>query len=162
MKFILERVFSSTPPSLATHGNDTTTPRRATAHRPPNKTSRRGLVTSRVGQGYYRQQILQRFNYRCAVTGSKMEEILIASHIVPWREATDEERLDVDNGILLSPIYDALFDKHLISFTDDGVMLLASTLGTEDVESLGIDTSLRVAVSDGMTPYLGRHRENLR
>jgi predicted restriction endonuclease len=77
-------------------------------------------VTSRVGQGYYRQKLIKKFNGKCAVTKNDVEEILIANHIVPWRHSSDEERLDPDNGILLSPLYDALFDKHMITFGDDG------------------------------------------
>ena len=89
-------------------------------HLKSDKTERQGLVISRVGQGYYRQELIKKFNCRCTVTSIDSEEILIASRIVPWRLSTDEERLDVENGILLSPLYDALFDKHLISFNDDG------------------------------------------
>jgi hypothetical protein len=63
---------------------------------------------------------------------------------------------------LLSPTYDALFDKHLISFTDDGEMLFASSLGTEAIKRLSIDSSLVLDVSEGMKPYLKRHRESLR
>ena len=82
----------------------------------PNQTERSGLVTSRVGQGAYRKRIIHRWEYKCAVTKFDKLEVLIASHIVPWSKATDQERLDVHNGILLSPTYDALFDKHLITF----------------------------------------------
>ena len=88
---------------------------RESNYRKPNETERTGLVTSRVGQGYFKQQVLQRWDGKCAVTGSKVLGILIASHIIPWSEASDDEILDVDNGTLLSPLYDALFDKHLIS-----------------------------------------------
>src|SRR5690606_28985723 len=91
----------------------------------PNVTERQGLVTSRVGQGAYRKRILHRWDYQCAVTGFEKLEVLIASHIVPWAEASHEERLDVNNGILLSPTYDALFDRHLISFDDRGRILLS-------------------------------------
>ena len=87
----------------------------------PETTERVGLVLSRVGQGYFRKQLIDRWNGKCAVSGCSISKILIASHIVPWSEANDKERLDVDNGILLSPTLDALFDKHLISFKDDAL-----------------------------------------
>ena len=77
---------------------------------------RKWLVTSRIGQGYYRQQIIEKWNGKCAVSKTDILPILIASHIVPWSESNDDERLDVENGILLLPFYDALFDKYLISF----------------------------------------------
>lgn len=160
VRFVLEPVANSLDNGILgyvpqAHG-------RSLHHHPPDRTSRRGLVTSRVGQGYYRQELLERFNSRCALTGCAIAEILVASHIVPWRDATDAERLDTDNGILLSPTYDALFDKHLISFTDDGEMLIASSLGTEAIKRLSIDSSLVLEVSEGMKPYLKRHRESLR
>jgi len=79
--------------------------------RSPSITEREGLVTSRVGQGAYRRSILFRWNFKCAVTNYSRNEILIASHIVPWKDSTNQERLDRNNGILLSPTYDALFDR---------------------------------------------------
>ncbi|WP_071596984.1 HNH endonuclease signature motif containing protein [Niabella aurantiaca] len=67
---------------------------------------------------------MHRWRFACAVTGYTKHEILIASHIVPWRHANNIERLDVHNGILLSPVYDALFDQHLISFENNGKIIL--------------------------------------
>jgi len=119
------------------------------------------LVTSRVGQGYFRQQVLQRWDGKCAVTGSDVLSILIASHIIPWSEASDEERLDVDNGILLSPLYDALFDKHLISFDDDGNILFSPTMSDDHIGQLGISINAKISVKRGMLKYLARHREKL-
>lgn len=127
----------------------------------PNTTSRKGLVTSRVGQGWYRQAIRQKFNDKCAVTGASNSQILIASHIVPWRDATDDERLDENNGILLSPNYDALFDKHLISFTDEGAIIVSNKLTEYDLAALGISHSHRCKIHEGMLPYLKRHRRAL-
>ncbi|MCX6324654.1 MAG: HNH endonuclease, partial [Sphingobacteriales bacterium] len=94
----------------------------------PNETERKGLVTSRVGQGAYRKRIIHRWEYKCAVTGFDKLNILIASHILPWAEADDNQRLDVHNGILLSPTYDALFDRHLISFENNGKILLSDSI----------------------------------
>lgn len=128
----------------------------------PTTTERKGLVTSRVGQGYYRHEILQRFGSKCAVTGADSEELLIASHIVPWRDSNEFERLDVNNGILLSPTYDALFDKHLISFSNDGEILLSASVKHDLFEALGITGAEKILIFDGMKAYLERHRENLR
>jgi 5-methylcytosine-specific restriction enzyme A len=130
--------------------------------RQPNKTERQGLVTSRVGQGYYRQEIINKFEGMCAVTGCNLAEILIASHIVPWRECNDDERLDVENGLLLCPNYDALFDKHLISFGDDGRIIISGLLLNEEIDNLFIDKDASISVSNGMKPYLERHRSALR
>ena len=162
VRFILERVVSNgASVNGDMHGNlsQTTTSRFQTK---PSTTERKGLVTSRVGQGYYRQEILRRFDGRCAVTGVNSEELLIASHIVPWRDSNEFERLDVNNGILLSPTYDALFDKHLISFEDDGHIVLSTNLPANLFSSLGVSGIEKIKVFEGMKVYLLRHRENLR
>ncbi|MEX2362002.1 MAG: HNH endonuclease, partial [Balneolaceae bacterium] len=103
----------------------------------PNTTERNGLVTSRVGQGAYRKSILHRWEYKCAVTNFDDPRVLIASHIVPWKESTDEQRLDVDNGILLSPTYDALFDRHLITFDEKGKIVLSDQIMTDSFIKIG-------------------------
>jgi len=128
----------------------------------PTKTERTGLVTSRVGQGWYRRALLSKFGGKCAVTGLDLEEVLIASHIVPWRASSEDERLDPNNGILLSPTYDALFDKHLISFSDDGNILVSSSLTAEQRIAAGINTNEKIKINEGMKAYLSRHRAELR
>ncbi len=128
-------------------------------YKKPNKTERSGLVTSRVGQGYYRQKIREKWNYKCPVTGCEVLSILISSHILPWSECNDDERLDVENGILLSPDVDALFDKHLISFTNDGEMILSNRITEQQLNRLGIPTDVVITISQGMKRYLGKHRE---
>ena len=104
----------------------------------PNETERRGLVTSRVGQGAYRKRIIHRWEYKCAVTGFDKLNVLIASHIVPWSDSNDNERLDVHNGILLSPTYDALFDKHLITFENTGKIILSPIIETQAFQKIGV------------------------
>ena len=125
----------------------------------PNVTERSGLVTTRVGQGAYRKSILHRWEYKCAATGYNDLKILIASHIKPWRDSIDKERLDVDNGILLSPDFDALFDKHLISFENSGKIILSSQLETSDYKILGITGKEKIReLSEGNCFYLNEHR----
>ena len=136
--------------------------KRKRKYSPPNETERKGIVTSRVGQGYYRQQIVEKWNGQCAVTGSSLLTTLIASHIVRWSECDDAERLDVENGILLSPLYDALFDKYLISFDDDGSVIFSSMLTDDDKLALNISENIQINISQGMVPYLTRHRKKLK
>jgi hypothetical protein len=137
----------------------TVTPKRKSNYKPPATTEREGLVVSRVGQGYFRNQLIQKFDYKCAVTSSGVKAVLIASHIVPWREATETERLDVNNGILLSPLYDALFDKHLISFDNLGKVILSSKLPLEEAKKLGVDLNASITIDSYMESYLIRHRK---
>ncbi|MDQ3050446.1 MAG: HNH endonuclease [Bacteroidota bacterium] len=128
----------------------------------PNETERKGLVTSRVGQGAYRKQIIHRWEYHCAVTGFNKPEILIASHIKPWKDSSDDERLDVHNGILLSPVYDALFDKHLISFENAGKIILSDQIEYGAYEKIGVTGNeiIRKLNSENHG-YLAEHRERM-
>ncbi len=136
--------------------------RRKQIFKKPNETERTGLVTSRVGQGYYRQQILEKWGNACAVTGCNLKQILISSHIVAWSESTDEERLDPENGILLSPNLDALFDQHLISFSDDGKIILSDKINANNLDILDINQNMCIRVTEGMKPYLNKHRNKLK
>lgn len=126
---------------------------------PPNVTERTGLLTTRVGQGAYRKSIIHRWEYKCAVTGFNKLDILIASHIVPWCDSNDNERLDVDNGILLSPTYDALFDRHLISFEDCGKIILSDSIDMKAYERIGLSGREKIHnLSQFNLNYLIRHR----
>ncbi len=126
----------------------------------PNITERQGLVTSRVGQGAYRKSILYRWEFKCAVTNYSKNEILIASHILPWKDSTNEERLDVDNGILLSPTYDALFDQHLISFENNGKIILSDSFLKTNYEDLGVSGKEKIKkLTDENHYYLDKHRK---
>jgi len=127
----------------------------------PSRTERSGNVVQRVGQEYHRQEMIKRWEGKCPVTGCSILAILKSSHIVPWSESNNEERLDVNNGILLSPDVDALFDRHLISFEDDGSIILSSKVTEKDLLALGIDTSVKITIKEGMKSYLKRHRERL-
>jgi len=126
---------------------------------PPNETERKGLVTSRIGQGAYRKSIIHRWEYKCAVTGFTGLDILVASHIVPWRDATNSERLDVHNGILLSPTYDALFDRHYITFESNGKIVLTEAIDTQAFQMIGVTGKEMIKnFREQNQIYLERHR----
>jgi hypothetical protein len=126
----------------------------------PTETSRLVFQNSRVGQDWYRGELLTKWQSRCAVTGIALVGILVASHIKPWSECTQDERLDKENGILLAPQLDALFDRHLISFDGAGRILIHSSIGRRDRERLGVTDEMRLRhVSKGMKRYLSGHRK---
>jgi hypothetical protein len=127
-------------------------------YKKPEQTERKGLVTSRVGQGYYRQQVINKWKGKCPLTGIDALPILISSHIVPWSESNDEERLDVENGILLSPNLDALSDRHLISFDDHGEILISSKVSEKNIENLKLLSLPHIEINEGMLKYIRRHR----
>lgn len=128
----------------------------------PNETERKGLVTSRVGQGAYRKRIIHRWEYECAVTGFDKLDVLIASHILPWANSNDNQRLDVNNGILLSPTYDALFDRNFISFENSGKIILSNSIEIQAFEKIGITGNERIKnLSTYNIEYLDMHRSRL-
>ncbi|WP_416914345.1 HNH endonuclease [Seohaeicola sp.] len=96
----------------------------------PTTTEAERLVVQRIGQDVFRSGLLEYWQGRCPLTGIDDTPLLRASHIIPWKDcATDAERLDVHNGFLLSALWDAAFDRGLISFDDAGHPLFSPALG---------------------------------
>jgi predicted restriction endonuclease len=96
---------------------------------------------------------------RCPLTGIAEPALLRASHIVPWSECSDEQRLDVHNGLLLSALWDAAFDKGLISFADDGRVLASPALSAAARAALGVDQASPLPrLGDQQRANLALHR----
>lgn len=126
----------------------------------PKTTEAERLVVQRVGQGLFRGALLDYWQGKCCVTGLDVPELLRASHIRPWaRCETDEQRLDVFNGLLLAPHLDALFDAGLMTVDAAGVVQLSAKLTAERRAALGLTGELAVAAlrAEHHT-YLGFHR----
>lgn len=87
-------------------------------------TEKEQLIKARVGQGIFKNRVLN-LEKCCRMTGITNANFLIASHIKPWRSSNNFERLDGNNGLLLSPHVDKLFDKGYITFKDNGDVLVA-------------------------------------
>ena len=136
--------------------------RRQTAARPASTEAER-LVVERVGQDLFRGGLLDYWDGTCAVTGLAVPELLRASHIKPWAAcATDAERLDVFNGLLLAPHLDAVFDRGLITVEDDGSVAISSLLDPGARRVLGLDAPLRVrSLEEAHRAYLPWHRERV-
>lgn len=88
------------------------------------ETEREQLSRARIGQGVFRQRV-SKVEKGCRVTGVENLAFLVASHIKPWRDCDNGERLNGNNGLLLSPHVDRLFDRGWISFTDKGALMVA-------------------------------------
>ncbi len=124
------------------------------------ETEHEALVKARKGQGIFRNEVVALFSGCCAVTGCNLSQVLVASHIVPWKDATNAERLDPFNGLLLTPNLDRLFDKVLISFNNDGSMLLSTALSAEMRIAMGVSDGNKLRfLKPEMLPYLRRHRQ---
>jgi hypothetical protein len=127
------------------------------------ETERQAIVLARRGQGLFKQRVM-RIEHACRVTGVVREEHLRASHCKPWRDATNEERLDGENGLLLTPSIDHLFDRGFIGFEDGGDLIISPVAHRESLQRMGIDprAALNVgALSSGQRLYLDFHRENV-
>lgn len=121
------------------------------------------MVRQRVGQNKFREAMLDYWGGACAVTGVAIPEVLRASHAKPWAECeTDAERLDVFNGFLLSANLDALFDRFLIGFDEQGALITAPVLTGIDLLPLGISLGMKLRwVNPLHQPYLALHRSRM-
>lgn len=132
---------------------------------PPTTTEALRLTKQRVGQDLFRKALMDYWGGACAVTGLYLPELLRASHAKPWADcATDAERLDVFNGILLSAQLDALFDSGLITFDDTGLLIPAPKLTDVHQILLGLtdDPPLCLRwISPAHLPYLAWHRAHV-
>lgn len=128
-----------------------------------SETEREALVKARVGQGPFRDGLIERWK-TCSVTGCGFTEILIASHIKPWSRCdTRAERLGPANGLLLVPNLDKLFDKGLISFDDSLRIVYSPTLKDGFAQMLNVNRNMRIRLNShtDMLPYLAWHREHI-
>ena len=117
------------------------------------------LRTSRLGQGQFRNDVLRHWGNKCCVSGLDVPPLLVASHIKPWTDSNDRERLDPDNGLLLGPAYDAVFDRGLCSFNEKGDLIKSSWLSEEQLVLLGITKNAQIVqLTSGHQSYLEYHR----
>jgi len=124
----------------------------------PRMTEAERLVVQRVGQDIFRQRLMDYWQGRCPLTGISDPALLRASHIIPWSECeSDVERLDVHNGLLLSALWDAAFDRALVTFNDQGTPEFSLAL-TERARSELRWTS-PISLTDEHRKRLVRHRE---
>lgn len=125
------------------------------------ETEKYQLVMARRGQGRFRRAVAN-IEPRCRITGLADMQHLRASHIKPWRVATNSERVDGYNGLMLTPHIDHLFDQGYISFTDEGEVLLSGRLDQEAAQVFGIYNGLFAgSFTDKQKVYLAYHRNNI-
>jgi hypothetical protein len=128
----------------------------------PQKTEAERLVVQRIGQDIFRAALIDYWGGRCPITGITDPALLRASHIVPWADCDDAQRLDVHNGLLLSALWDAAFDSSLVSFADDRTALASPKLspaarGALVVESVPPLPNLREAHRTNLAAHRARH-----
>lgn len=127
-----------------------------------NSTTRQAVIQSRIGQGKFRADLMALWNGKCCITDFDFATLLRASHIKPWRDADNDERLDPYNGLLLSPNYDAAFDAGLITFSECGRIKLAHSLTPLQIQQLGISQNAQIKeIRAKHVKYLTYHQKNI-
>ncbi len=130
----------------------------------PKVSSRQNEIRkSRHGQGIYRDKLLSECPY-CPITMINDERLLIASHIKPWAVATDAEKLDPKNGFMLSPLYDRLFDRGLMTFTEDRRIVLSNWISPKNRERLGVKNGQFIQLlplDEARQSYMQFHRSSV-
>ncbi|PYU29206.1 MAG: HNH endonuclease [Acidobacteria bacterium] len=124
-------------------------------------TDREAIITARRRQGLFKQRVMaiERF---CRITRVDNPTHLRASHCKPWRDSTNDERLNGENGLLLTPSIDHLFDRGFISFQEDGQLIISPVADASSLERMGVPTRETVnvgAFSSGQRRFLEYHRD---
>ncbi len=122
--------------------------------------SKKAVVNVRINQGKFRDFLLKRYK-KCCLCGVENHALLTASHIKPWTESESKEQLDVDNGFLMCPNHDKIFDKGYITFDDDGKIIISDRLTENDRELLNVDSRKHIELTEGNKKYLKFHREKV-
>jgi putative restriction endonuclease len=127
------------------------------------ETEREALIVARRGQGLFKQRVMQVEN-RCRITGVTNPIHLRASHCKPWRDSSNEERLNGENGLLLTPTMDHLFDRGFISFENSGLVIVSPVAHTPSLNRMGIATDRVIdvgAFTEGQKRFPDYHRESV-
>ena len=136
---IQETLIHTSDPTIITEWEDRLQQKIA-ANEAVTETTRQALIQARRGQGLFKRNVAM-YERECRLTHVDNPVHLIASHIKPWREASDEERLAAGNGLLLTPSVDHLFDRGFISFDDDGSVLVSPVADTQSLHRMGVNCS---------------------
>ncbi len=125
----------------------------------PRETEAQRLTIQRIGQNIFRDNLLTYWNHTCPLTGITDTALLRSSHIIPWKDCeTDAERLNTHNGLLLSALWDAAFDRGLVSFDDAGQPLYARTLSQPARTNLTQTLTAAIVLTDHHRSRLAHHR----
>lgn len=124
-----------------------------------DRTEIESVVKTRIGQSIFKKALFA-VEKKCKLCGVSDERFLVASHIKPWSQSNNQERLDVNNGLLLCPNHDALFDKSYISFDDKGLILISDSLDEVSKVFLNINKTMNIRMNERQRKYMEWHREN--
>lgn len=124
------------------------------------ETDREAIIRARCGQGLFKQRVM-RIETHCRITGVDNPAHLLASHCKPWRDSSNEERLNGENGLLLTPSIDHLFDRGFIGFEDSGNLIISPVAHKSSLYRMGVETDRLINVgtfTEGQRQFLDFHR----
>ena len=124
------------------------------------ETDREAIIRARCGQGLFKQRVM-RIETHCRITGVDNPAHLLASHCKPWRDSSNEERLNGENGLLLTPSIDHLFDRGFIGFEDSGNLIISPVAHKPSLYRMGVETDRLINVgtfTEGQRQFLDFHR----
>lgn len=124
------------------------------------ETEKERVIKSRIGQSKFKKALLG-IEKKCRLCGVSDERFLVASHIKPWSQSNYQERLDVNNGLLLCPNHDTLFDKGYISFDDDGTIMISNGLDDATKVFLNVNESMNIRMNESTKEYMKWHWKNI-
>lgn len=124
-----------------------------------DETEKDSVVKARIGQSIFKRNLLA-IEKKCRLCGVLDERLLVASHIKPWSKSNNRERLDVNNGLLLCPNHDALFDKGHSSFEKDVLILISNSLDKYSKIFLNINETMNIGMEKSQQQYMKWHRDN--
>ena len=121
------------------------------------------LAKARIGQGKYRENLIEEFPSGCLITNITDERLLIASHIKPWSVSNNKERVDRYNGLLLSPTYDRLFDQGFIIFSNDGIISISPYISPQNWKRINLKNGTKYDLKENnkRSQYLEYHRSKI-
>ncbi|WP_226639868.1 HNH endonuclease [Priestia flexa] len=125
-----------------------------------DKTENEVLTKARIGQSIFKRTLLA-MEKKCRLCGVSDERFLVASHIKPWSQSNKQERLDVNNGLLLCPNHDALFDKGYISFDVNGMITISNCLDEGTRVFLNVNENMNIKINEEQQGYMKWHCKNM-
>lgn len=128
-----------------------------------NGDEKEAVIKVRLNQEIFRTRILKKYKNTCCVSGCNItvKELLIASHIKPWKNSNGNEKVNDCNGLLLCVMHDRLFDRGFISFDDKGKILISSRIDKNNRMFANIDENRTITVNSDNKKFLKYHRENI-
>ena len=118
------------------------------------------LIKARINQSYFRDKLLKKYG-KCCLCGVSDSRFLVASHIKPWTSSASNEKVDVENGLLLWPNHDKLFDTGMITFDDNGCIIISEQVSSNDRVFMNLSDRMFISMSNKMKKYMCYHRNNV-